>query len=642
MKFQAHLSAAVLALSIQIPNAFGQNTSSNSDNEFEILTVSGTRLPFDLQRMATSSSLLTRDDIRRSGARQISDLLRSMPGVSIAESGSPGSLSEIRLRGSESNHLVVLIDGVVANDIGQGSLADLAHLTTADIERVELIRGPQSAAWGSGAMGGVLNITTYSASATPMSAQVRIAGGNQGTYELGMNSSHRTKNFGARFHANLFSTDGDNISRGGNERDGYRNLTGGAGLDWHPNQQNALSASMRLVDYQNDYDGTDFITSGLPTDANNITDGQQLSAQLAWRISPMNSAYSSQLKWQYREDVNDNTTESSDAGGTTGRRYQWNWENRYQLTDWQTAGGLEYLRREFEQRGPIIFGDPNQQQSDTTLSAFGELGRSVTDSLLATVSARYDDNSEFDDAVSYRFGISWDASSAQQVFVSLGQAIKTPTFSERFGYFPDSFTGNPDLQPETSREWEIGARSKWQNYWSSQVSVYSARLEDEILGFVYSSELSGFTAQNALSDSHRKGLEAEISYQAAHFSFLATYSYLDASQESSETQQPELRRARHQGGLRLSGDLPGGNWSGYLNVAYTGSRLDTYYPPYPQPAQTVGLRPYTLVSANLSYQISDTWQMALRLDNALNADYEDIVGYQGKQRRAILTLQYQL
>lgn len=641
MKLKSHLRVVGLTTlvggALTLPVSFAIATPA-----IEHITVNGSRLAIPADRLAASRTVLTERDISASGAVQLTDLLRGLPGVSIAQSGSPGALTEIRLRGSESNHLLVLIDGVIANDIGQGSLLDLAHLTTANIVHIELLRGPQSALWGSGAIGGVLSITTRSASGegTTDGLTAHAGIGARNTYRAGLNAGGQASGVTVRGYAEVFNTSGDNVSRQGNEADGYQNITLGTSLSYRLSNAHLLDWTLRATSYENEYDSIDSINTGLPADTINVTEGSQLTSRLRWQFSPHNSQYSSTVSWQYHSDDNDNRVERVDAGGTTGERQQLTWLNRFELSsDWSFAGGLDYLRRAFEQRGPVNFGDPNQAQHDTTTAAFAELAGEIAPHWHSSVSLRYDNNSEFDDAVSYRTGITWQPTPSLALFASHGRAVKTPTFTERFGYFPGSFIGNPDLEVERSQEWEIGLRTDI-GLTGLNLSVFDSELENEILGYVFVPDLGGATARNATADSHRRGLEASFDVTTDMVTLGASYTYLEADEDADGSALTELRRARHQGALTLRSELGTDRLSIYARLAYTGSREDIFYPPYPQPAARVQLRPYTLASVNLSYQVSAHWQFALRIDNAFDTSYEDIVGYTGERRRAMLTLSF--
>ena len=639
MKFQTHFTCT--AVYAAVATLLSAPVLAQTPETIETLTVTGTRLPVQIAKLPASVSVLTEQDIQASGAVQLTDLIRGLPGVSLSQSGSPGGLTELRVRGSESNHLLVLIDGVVSNDIGQGSLIDLAHLTSANVVRIELLRGPQSALWGSGAIGGVLSITTKAGEGASAKPSINLSAGigTQGTYQGSINAATQNGDVAVRTYANYLKTDGDNISRVGNEDDGYDNMTAGINVDYALADAHTLSAKFRSTQYENDYDGTDYVTTGLPADADNVTDGSQLSTKLAWRYAPDASAYASTVSFDYRKDDNDNTTSGVDAGGTTGERLALNWTSFYNFDNWQVAGGAEYLQRLFEQRGPVVFGDPNQKQHDNTTSLFGEATGDLVDNVFATLSARFDNNSEFDDAVSYRAGLTWQVSKTYALFSSYGKAIKTPTFTERFGYFPDSFIGNPDLTPEESEEWEVGVKADW-NSVTAQMSAYSAQLEDEINGFVYDATQGVYTAANVDGESSRDGADVEVTWLSDLAKVSASYSYLDADQTSFGIASTELRRARHQGALSVLSDLGTEKFSLYAKLAYTGTHYDTYFPPYPANAETLGLSAYTLASVNLGYQVSEKWALSLKVNNLFDTDYEDIVGYAGQERRALLSVSY--
>lgn len=634
---KAALAAAVISC-LSTPS-YSQNTSQ----DIETLTVTGTRLPISLTKLPGSVSVLTESDIKASGALQLTDLIRGLPGVSLSQSGSPGGLTELRVRGSETNHLLILIDGVVANDVGQGSLVDLAHLTSTNVVRIELLRGPQSARWGSGAVGGVLSITTKAGQFASNQPHVDFSAavGNQGTLQGNINAHSQNDNVGVSAYASYLRTDGDNVSRVGSEDDGYDNMTAGININYAASTEHTFITNLRTVYFQNEYDGTDFVTTGLPADADNVTDGNQLSARLRWEYTPENTRYSSALSAHYRKDKNDNTVSGIENSGTTGERIELNWTSFYSFDKWDVAGGVEYLQRLFDQRGLLTFGDPNQKQHDNTYSFFAEGSGQLTETLTATVSGRYDNNSEFDNAVSYRGGLTWQVNKEYAVFSSFGKAVKTPTFTERFGFFPASFIGNPNLEPETSEEWEVGLKANWQTL-SGQISVYTADLEDEINGFVFISDLGAFSAGNIDGESTRDGLDVELNWRHDFGNLTASYSYLDAEQTDSGVTTTELRRARHQGSLTFTSDFGTDNFSFYTKLAYTGSRNDTFFPPFPEPSQTLALAAYTLATVNLGYQIDQQWQVSLRVDNAFDTDYEDIVGYAGQERRALLSVNYSL
>ena len=135
-----------------------------------------------------------------------------------------------------------------------------------------------------------------------------------------------------------------------------------------------------------------------------------------------------------------------------------------------------------------------------------------------------------------------------------------------------------------------------------------------------------------------------MTWSASWATFSASYSYLDANQpnNTNTSSAAELRRARHQGALTASSSLGIDKLSVYAKLAYTGTRFDTFFPPFPEPSQTLALSAYTLATFNVQYQLTDALSVALKVNNAFNADFEDIIGYQGQERRALLTFAYQM
>ena len=146
-----------------------------------------------------------------------------------------------------------------------------------------------------------------------------------------MNARSQSDNVGVSAYASYIRTDGDNVSRVGNEDDGYDNMTAGININYAATSEHTLLANLRTVQYENDYDGTDFVTTGLPADSDNVTDGSQISAKLRWEFAPENTGYRSALSAHYRKDDNDNTESGADTGGTTGERIELNWTGFYTM-----------------------------------------------------------------------------------------------------------------------------------------------------------------------------------------------------------------------------------------------------------------------------------------------------------------------
>ena len=615
------------------------------DTFVETITVSGSHSALPIAQLAGNVSVLTEQDIARSQATFVTDLLVQFAGVDISTNGGVGQFAELRLRGSETNHILVIIDGIAVNDQGQGGLVDLAHLSTQSIARIELYRGPQSALWGDGAVGGVLNIITKDGSQTDGNeSALKLSVGQQNTQQAQFQHQAQSDKLQFGITVSHISTDGKNISivPNNNEKDGYTNTSIHSKLGYILNKQHSLNAVFHYVDYETEFDATDFVTTGLPVDADNRSQGRQQSAKLQWLLTPDAANWSLNTTASSHSNVVDNTSEgqlSSLTDATTqslSSIVKLNYSNQYMTRQFHVGASLEEIN--FTQRGPIDFGDPNQTQTIDSNSVFADAVVSVTHRAFINASLRYTDNSEFAAATDYRIGANWQQSAALTWFASVGQASKNPTFTERFGFYAGTFVGNPELQPEIATTVELGLRYTSSGF-NTQFNIFSAQLEDEINGFVFDNASGGFTADNIDGRSDRDGAEFEVSWSISDLAINATYSYLDATQGSGEAQSVELRRARHNASFNTSY-----NWSdsisSYVSASYVGPKFDQFFPPWPQASQIIAMRPYWLINANVNIAVSKQFSVNAKIDNLLNHTYQDIVGYRGLERKASLSFAY--
>lgn len=623
---------------------FGTSAAFAQD-DIETISVIGARQPIELSRLSASVSVIDRAEIENSGAISLSDLLRGMPGVSISQDGVKGSQTQVRLRGSEANHVLVLVDGVEINDLGADGGVNFAHLNLDNVARIELLRGPQSALWGSAAVGGVISITTLEAQAQ-LQGSTKLEVGENSSRRLAANIQGRSEKLDYSLSANHFSTDGQNIARIGEERDGYRNNELAAKLGWQTSESSRLIAQYRNLDTYNEYDGSDY-TTGLSADADYFTHGRFSSGKLEWYYASADSAWSQALGVHYNRNNSINysplfgSENQHEQSEVDSNKQRWFWQNNLSYGQANRASlVLEHAKEEFEQIGKVqSWGNPNQQQDTHTNSIAADVLHQLSDSLTLTGSARHDNNQIFDDAFSYRIGATFDVTADYTLFVSHGKAIKNPSFIERFGYTPASFIGNPELEPEKSISTEIGLRAQLPAGWHTELSTYFTDLENEINGFVFDAALGGFTAANLEGDSERNGFEWQVSGQLAEVAVNMSYSYLDASEGKGQSNQLEVRRARHSANLVLNYAFFDKKANLYLQANYQGTRQDDFFGT--SPATRVKLGAATIVNASLTFKPAQHWTFALRAENLFDHDYEEVVGYQRQGRTAYLSAGYQ-
>ncbi len=601
------------------------------------VVVSASRAPVTLSEVPGSVTVIERDEIERRQVVHVADLLRSIAGVSVSRSGTPGSQTQVRMRGAESNHVLVLIDGVEANDPAAGDEFRWEQLTSFDIERIEVVRGPQSSLFGSDALAGVVNIVTRREVNGP-GAGGFLEGGSFGTVYGGANARTAGERYSASFGGAYLDSDGSNISRQGGEDDGYDNLTLSAAADFAAADNLEFEFGGRYIDAENDYDAIDFFETGLPVDADRVSKNESLFLSSMARLGLFHGLWQNQLKVTYADSDNDNYSDGAEDGSTgaetLGLYYQGGVEfeggpgaARHTLTM-----ALEHEREDFSQRGIASdFGDPNQDQEMDNTAYAAEYVVRAWDALLLSGSLRYDDNSDFNNEYAWRAGASYRVDAWGSKFrASIGKGHKSPTFIERFGFFPDLFIGNPDLRPEESRSWEVGMD---QALAAGRVEIgltyFRARLEDEINGFVFDPESFLFTAQNVEGTSHRKGVEGTLSVRLTDsLSSTASYTFTNSKEPSTlGGHEEELRRPRHMAAANVNYAFFRSRANVNLGVTYTGERDDIFFPPFPAESEIVGLDSYTLVNLAASYRFSARTELYGRVENLLDEDYEDIYGF---------------
>jgi vitamin B12 transporter len=542
----------------------------------------------------------------------------------------------------------VLIDGVEANDLATDDAFSFEHLTAFDIENIEVVRGPQSALWGSDALAGVINVVTRRPE-QPFETEGYLEGGSFDTVNGGARLGLRSENAWLAASASSLDLDGTNAARAGGEDDGYANTTGNiaGGVGIAPGL--ALDASLRHTDATAEFDGNDFVDGLLvAVDADNESDIRQNFARAGAELVLLDERLTQELHYALAETDTDTLSEDSFTGelasaSTNGKKYGLYYRGSLRVRDGgdenpgdRLSVAVDHEREEFRQRGEVsFFGDPNQDQTLHTTGYAFEYLAFVGRGWSLAASARHDDNSDFGDVNTWRATASWQLpGGATRLHGSFGTGQKAPTFFERYGFTPDTFVGNPDLEPETSKGWDAGIEQRWlDGRLLADLTYFRADLDDEINGFFCPPPDFVCTAVNEAGESERRGVEATFALElgSAH-AVEASYTYLDASQsnlqpDGSDPGLTEIRRPRHAGSLVLSGGWLNGRLRASAGAYYTGEREDDSFLLDPPFVARVELDEYTLVNVAASFDLSDYLSIYGRVENALDEDYEDVFGY---------------
>ncbi len=618
---------ALFFASLWIPASYA---SSFSEDKLETISVVGARSPVPQQHILGQRSYLSHQDIVASGATMLLDLLRTLPGVNISQSGGLGSVAQLRLRGSEADHLLVLIDGVAVNDASQGGTFDFGLLSVANIASVELLSGAQSARWGSGALAGVLAITTLNGQGMHLTASV----GSQQLRQAGLRGGQHNDKLQLNFSVNHLASDGHNIAPAGTERDGFSQQQAQLRLRWDATAQQRIAALWRSQLSNSEFDAIDFANTGLPLDADNHSRHRHHSGELSWQFSPG-------TRWQHEWAIQYNRhlsrhAESNEFSGQS--------ESSHLLSYWQSD--LSYAQdsrltmvfernwQRFSQTGPIVFGDPNQRQRMHTSALIADWQHALTDNLGLSASMRHERSNAFSHANSGTLGLSYEFAGRWRGFISLAKGVKHPSFTERYGYFPGQFSGNPALKPEHSLGWQLGA--SYQGDIQLDWSLYSNKLHDEIEGLVFDPQLGefgGFTAANRQGQSRRRGVDMAAQWYWGEWRWDLSYALVDSQDDSG---QKQLRRPRHSGSVRLQGPLAKGEL--HLQYSLIGKRTDRFYPPWPRQPERITLGSYGLIQLGFTRPLSADWRWQLSISNAANKQYQDVYGFNtpGRQVRVRL------
>jgi len=634
MKIKANAAAAISLAALLTHTS----TFSQSPDAMEEILVSGSLTPVSLLKSANAVTVIDRQTLKNRAASTLSEIMRDVPGFSVSQVGVLGSQTQIRVRGSEANHLLVTIDGVEANDPSQSDEFSWGTMSAADIERIEIIRGPQSSIRGSDAVAGVVNIITRRADRSGFGVHADV--GSWSTRNTGFNAGYQRDGFNFRLGANHVKSDGANIARQGQEDDGYKNTTFNLTTGLKMSDQFNMLLAARQSDGTNQFDAdADF--DGIVEDQDRQSDFKNTTLRLEGNYS------SADGNWQHKVAIsrakNDNT---AFADGVMGNRTA-STKDQYQfIGNMILAGGDQTLsllaEREEEdwmQRGEISWGiyDPNQDRERDTDSLAIEYRTFLTETLTLAASGRYDDNSEFDSAKTYRVEAVYQWSDQTRLRSVFGTAVKNPTFTERYGFYTN-FIGNPDLVPEESQSWEIGIDQTLKGSdFTVSLTVFEADLTNEIDGFVYDPATFAYTSDNMTSDSERNGVEiSAMGNITDSLGLTAAYTYTDSSDADGTR---EVRRPRHTASANLAWQVRS-NLQLNTNIQFTGDQTDVYFPPFPQPSQVVVMDSHTLVNLTLNYQASKDLDLYLKVENALDEEYEEVFGYQTLGRGTTVGMRY--
>ena len=583
------------------------------------VTVTATRLPIARDATPAAITVITGAELRARGVTRLTEALRDIPGASVVQSGSFGAQAGLFLRGGESDYTKVLVDGVPLNDAG-GSI-DLAHLSLADVDRIEIVRGPASVLWGSDAVTGVIQIFTTRAARSRLRLDAR--GGTYATRDASADVALVRGTTQLSAAAASYETDG--VLDFNND---YRNRQVGASLRFEPAERKALRAMLRHTDATYHYP-TDFL--GTPVDSNQYRREKRLVAGIDGSV-PLSTRVTGRLMLGANEldGISDNQVDRPD--------------------DFAYHDEMEASRRVIDGRFDIALpfdatlttGADWTRQRETNTSNFeaSRINRGYYTQLLAgrgapwlvTVGTRIDDNEKFGTFTTWRANGSWSLPTRTRLRATIGTAFKEPAFAEVFN---TSFTrGNAALEPERSRSVEVSAeQGLFGDASTVAVTWFDQRFRDRVDFIPFPPDSAVFGTFTNIGEALASGLEVEARVSASRgLTVSASYAYL----ETEITEDPFgregerlLRRPMHSASATAAYAIDGATVA--ATVHRVGSRHDVGY---------VRLPWYTTVDLGgelrvLRRRASDV-ALTLRLENALDEKYEAILNYRAPGRTLLV------
>lgn len=578
------------------------------DENTEVVTIISNRLPSTEKDIGSSVTVLDKDEIIESQKVTVLDLLRSTPGVSVSRNGGIGTVSTLRIRGAESGQTLVLIDGVKVNDLSTpAGEFNFANLTTDAIERIEILRGPQSTLYGSDAIGGVINIITKR-SDEPLKVSGFVEGGSFGTFRGGVNLGAKTEK--TSFNLSLNGTRTDGISAadenaGNTERDGFRTISVMARADHELTDNLSFNVFFRHADSRAEFDAFDFNTFGF-TDGDGVTDSEdrQIAVGVVWDW--LSGKATTDAKISFAKTERFDTEFQMPSFSSVSKNRTIDLLNTFNVSDRVSVlvgGQLQDNEIATEVFG--FFASTLMGSADIK-SIFAEIAAKPLENVTLTFGVRHDDHQIFGGHTTFRITGNWQIQGTGTTLrANWGEGFKAPTLFQLFSSF-----GDPTLQPETSTGWEVGLEQEVIKDRARVSVTYFQRKNNNLIDF----SLISFTFANILQ-TRAKGVEVVFEAKITDkLSLGGNYTHLDAT--NTMTGLALSRRPQNIFNANLSFDATDRlSISGGIN--YTSRQIDGF----------AVLSAFKVVDIRASYKVSDQISLYGRIENAFDEQYQEVTGF---------------
>jgi vitamin B12 transporter len=595
--------------------------SADTESQPETLVVTATRIPTPELEVASSITVISADEIAAQQIRTLPELLKSVPGLNVVQTGGPGGQTSVFIRGTNSNHTKVLVDGIdVSDPSNSGGAFDLGQFLTQDIQSVEILRGPQSGLYGSDAIGGVINIVTKSGSG-PAQFNAGIEAGSFNTFNQAGSVSGSLEQFHyaaniEHFHAGATPvTPLDLLAPGQQRIDDYDdNFTASTKLGFDVTEQFDLGLVARYTDAHLRITGENFDNFPAPATPDS-TQSENNTVQYYTRASghwvTANGSFQQTLGAAYSNIKSSDFSPEAARSDLFGERTKFDWQGILRLAaNQELVLGAEHQRDEISE--PL-------SASTSIDSGYTELQSSFGERIFDTISVRYDDSDRFGAKVTYRFApVYLIKETGTKLKASVGTGFKAPTLAEMFQNFPDfGFFGNPNLKPESSLGWDLGFEQALMN---DALRFGVTYFHNNIKNLI--AENVDFTSDTNIGRALTDGVESFVAYQPNPvLTFRLDYTYTQATDEILQLEL--LRRPKNKGSLNAA-------WQASSRLLLNATLLsvsswvdgnrDFSIPRLNAPG-------YTTVDVAGSFELTSHWALIARATNLLNRHYQNPDGF---------------
>ncbi|NVJ92757.1 MAG: TonB-dependent receptor [Methylocystaceae bacterium] len=572
------------------------------ETEREDVVVTATRMETPLSKVGSSTTVITAQEIERDQAREVIDVLRKVPGLSITQTGSFGSSTSIFMRGMSSYHTQLLIDGVEMADPSAGQPSyDFGHLMVTDIERIEIVRGPQSTLYGGDAIGGVINIITKKGKGKPRSS-VSAEYGSYNTKNLKASLSGAQQKLSYAVSASYLDTQGFSSAdeRNGNtEEDGAENLTVNANFGVQFNDIFSMDTKLRHMRSEIEYDTW---SGGRAVDRNDNMRKTESSAYLGANLALFDNRLTNKLGVSYISSERDTYLGEARNSYFDGYKNKLEYQGNFKITEAQNiVFGAETEQEHTEQSGI--------DRKVRNNGYFATYQIEAIENLILSAGARLDDHEKYGNHDTYRLTGSYTLDSTQTRFhSSTGTGFRAPSLYELYESVYGG--GNEDLEPEESRGWDFGVE---QPLWDDRIVLDVTYFENSTKNLI---NWVG-TGYVNVNKAEARGVETGMSIDLLdNLSLDGAYTYTLA--ENKSTGGTLARRPKHEGTLTVAYE-PMDDLTTDLSVRAKGRTYDSATSSY--------MGGFAVYDFKTSYKINDTVTVFGRLENIFDKDYHEASSY---------------